>query len=91
MEFEQPCSPEFCHESRSFCAPVESEDRTEGDFSHKAKGYSLYDWLEMRGAAGTLLVGGAVGAAVLLLARACDRNGKKASLRHHTAAGAQHS
>jgi len=71
----------------NFYAPVEGEDRTEGDFSHKAKAYSLYDRLQMRGAVGTVLVGGALGAAALLLARAYGGNGSKPSLRHQTAAG----
>jgi NAD(P)-dependent dehydrogenase (short-subunit alcohol dehydrogenase family) len=67
--------PKTVDAPNNFHAPIEREDRVEGDFSYKAKGSSLYDWLEMRGAAGTLLVGGALGAAALLLARGYGGNG----------------
>jgi NAD(P)-dependent dehydrogenase (short-subunit alcohol dehydrogenase family) len=50
----------------NFYQPIEREDRAEGDFSHKARGFSLYDLFEKRGTAGTLV---ALGAAALLFAR----------------------
>ena len=67
--------PKAVDSPNNFHAPVEHENRTEGDFSYKAKGYSLYDWLEMRGGTGTLLMGGMLGAAALLLARTYGGNG----------------
>jgi NAD(P)-dependent dehydrogenase (short-subunit alcohol dehydrogenase family) len=54
----------------NFYQPIEREDRTEGDFSPKARGFSLYDLFEKRGTAGTLL---ALGAAALLLTRMSSR------------------
>lgn len=69
--------PKAVDAPNNFYAPVEHEDRIEGDFSHKAKGTSLYDWLELRKAAVPLLIGGgALGAAALLLARG-SKNKKK--------------
>ena len=48
----------------NFYQPIRQEDRTEGDLSSKARGFSLYDLFEKRGVAGTLF---ALGAAALLL------------------------
>ena len=58
----------------NFYAPIETEDRVEGDFSRRARGYSVYDWLEVRGTAGKWLMGGALGAAAVILARAFAPN-----------------
>lgn len=53
----------------NFYTPAESENRSEGDFSPRARAFSVYDWLEMRGAAWPLVVAGAVGAVALLAVR----------------------
>jgi hypothetical protein len=58
----------------NFYRPAGSENRTEGDFTSRARAYSLYDWLEMRGAAGKLALAGAPGAAALIAARAATGN-----------------
>jgi NAD(P)-dependent dehydrogenase (short-subunit alcohol dehydrogenase family) len=88
FQSQKTAEPKSIDSPNNFSAPIAGEDRTEGDFSHKAKGYSLYGWLQMSGAAGTLVVGAVLGAATLLLGRACGRNGSKPSFRHRTAAGA---
>jgi NAD(P)-dependent dehydrogenase (short-subunit alcohol dehydrogenase family) len=54
----------------NFYRPAGSENRAEGDFSSRARGYSVYDWLEMRSPTGTLVLAGAVGAAAVIAARA---------------------
>jgi hypothetical protein len=66
--------PKAVEAANNFYAPLEHEDRAEGDFSSKAKSFSLYDLLEMRGALGTLLAGGALGAAALFLTRKSGGN-----------------
>jgi NAD(P)-dependent dehydrogenase (short-subunit alcohol dehydrogenase family) len=58
----------------NFYAPIEAEDRVEGDFSGRARRYSVYDWLEVRSPARKWLMGGALGAAAVLLARAYAGN-----------------
>jgi NAD(P)-dependent dehydrogenase (short-subunit alcohol dehydrogenase family) len=63
----------------NFYSPAGSENRTEGDFTPRARGYSFYDWLEMRGGAGKLILAGAVGAAAIMAARAYRAKGSDRS------------
>ena len=65
--------PKTIDAPNNFDTPMEHEHRREGDFNYKAKGYSLYNWLEMRGATGPLIFSGALGAAALLLTRTYGR------------------
>jgi NAD(P)-dependent dehydrogenase (short-subunit alcohol dehydrogenase family) len=63
----------------NFYRPAGTENRAEGDFSSRARGYSVYDWLEMRSPAGKLIFAGAAGAVALLAARAYTDNGSQPS------------
>jgi NAD(P)-dependent dehydrogenase (short-subunit alcohol dehydrogenase family) len=49
--------------------PRADEDRVEGDFSHRARDFSIYDWIETHPGARALLASGVLGGAALLLAR----------------------
>ena len=66
FQMQRTDEPKGVDAPNNFYQPIEREDRIEGDFSPKARGFSLYDLFEKRGTAGTLLV---LGAAALLLTR----------------------
>ena len=53
-------------------APREEDDRSEGDYSSRARGFSAYTWLQTHPRAKSALAGGALAGLVLALAR---RNG----------------
>jgi hypothetical protein len=65
----------------NFYTSANTENRTEGDFTPRARGYSLYDWLEMRSGTGSLVLAGAVGAAAVFAARAYRAKGSGLSSR----------
>ncbi len=54
-------------------APRTDDNRAEGDFSTRARRFSLYTWLETHRWARPVVLGGLVAGTTLLLARGRDR------------------
>jgi hypothetical protein len=58
-------------------APHTLDNRVEGDFGDRARGFSLYTWMETHPNAKRLALGGALAGAALLLARRSGGTGAR--------------
>jgi hypothetical protein len=62
-------------------APREDDDRTEGDFSSRARRFSLYTWMETHPGAKALAAGGILAGTAVLIARRRRNASRKATDR----------
>jgi hypothetical protein len=73
--------PKSVDAPNSLYEPETQDHRVEGDFSNKARRFSLYTWLETHPLVGNLALGGMLGAGTALL---LARNKQKQSTARHT-------